>query len=254
MKIKLYLVLGLTLFSFACQIKQTNFETTSEKNVVDSFSQTFSIVDSLEKYYSADSVLLIDDAVGATLFIGKASSSNYAVFVIPDSILVFFQHRTDEQWRNTDILIYKLDFSFSDYIDLNGDGFKDIRVSSISGAAGNLENRVFLFENKTNSFRHNEYYDLPNIEYDSKNNFIKSWWFSGVVHCQEKWKYKITGDSLTFDLGASYCPDEETQGETATIDFFKKAGDQKIITKRLSGKSDNLWGIFEQAFWDTSIE
>jgi hypothetical protein len=125
-------------------------------------------------------------------------------------------------------------------------------VSCISGAAGNTENRVFLFDPKARSFKHNKYYDLPNVEYDSKNNFIKSWWFAGVVHCQEKWKYKITGDSLTFDLGVSYCPDEKTQGETGTIAFFKKIGDKEITTKKMSGKSDKLWSIFEESFWNTS--
>jgi hypothetical protein len=252
MNIKSLIFYGLTLFIFSCQTDHSDNKKNIGNKKIKPSNQKISVVDSLEKYYYADSVLIIDDSLHSTLFIRKANHCNYAVLVIPDSILIFFQHQTNENWKSTDTLIYKLDFSFSDYIDLNGDGFKDIRVSCISGAAGNTENKVFLFEPKTNSFKHNKYYDLPNIEYDSKNNFIKSWWFAGIDHCQEKCKYKITEDSLTFDLGISYCPNEQNKGKTGTIEFFKQIGNKKITTKKISGKSDKLWIIFEQSFWDTS--
>jgi hypothetical protein len=252
MKIQSLLFCGLIFLIDSCQTNHSENKTTIEKKEINPSTQKFSVVDSLEKYYSADSVLLIDDSLGSTLFIRKANNCNYAGWVIPDSILVFFQHQSNEKWRATDTLKYKLDFSFSKHIDLNGDGFKDVRVSCFSGMAANTENRVFLFDPKTSSFKHNEYYDLPNVEYDSTNNFIKSWWFAGADHCQEKLKYSITGDSLTFDLGVSYCPDEKTQG--ATITFFKRIGANDITTKEISGKSDTLWSLFEQSFWDTSNE
>lgn len=251
---KLIMLFELTLFVISCQINQAKVKTTIEKREMKITSLSFSVVDSLYKYSNADSVLLVDDSLHATLFIGKVNDRNFAVWVIPDSILVFFQHRSNSQWAATDTLKYKLDFSFAECIDLNGDNIKDVRVSCLSGSAGNTENRVFLFDNNTKSFYHNKYYDLPNVEYDAKNKFIKSWWFAGVVHCQEKWKYKITGDSLTFDLGVSYCPDEKTQGETGTIEFYKKVGDKEVITNKLTGISDTIWNIFEQSLWNTSDE
>jgi hypothetical protein len=236
---------------FGCRHFESRIKTNSTETQITATSQVFSLTDSLEKYYSADSVLLIDDKLGATLFIGKANSCQYGVWIIPDSILIFFQHRINESWSTTDTLRYKLIFSFAQQIDLNGDRLKDIRVSCISGVAANTENSVFLFDRGTNSFKHNAYYDLPNVEYDAENHFVKSWWFSGYTNCQEKGKYIITGDSLTFDLGVSYCPDEKTHGKTGTLKFFKKNGQKEITIKKVNGKSNKIWSLFTQSLWDT---
>lgn len=129
-----------------------------------------------------------------------------------------------------------------------------MRISTASGAAGNTENIVFLFDSKQAKFRHNCYYDLPNVELNRQHQFIKSWWYAGVVHCQDKRKYRITGDSLTFDTGVSYCPNEKRQGETGTLEFYKLTGGRRSTSRKTTGDADKLMGIFIKALWDASDE
>jgi len=129
-----------------------------------------------------------------------------------------------------------------------------VRVSTVSGSAGNTENVVFLFDSKQAKFRHNRYYDLPNVELDRKHQFIKSWWYAGVVHCQDKRKYRITGDSLTFNTGVSYCPNEQRQGETGTLEFYKLTDGKKTTIRKTTGDADKLMSTFVKALWDASDE
>jgi hypothetical protein len=245
-----YLLLVLLAVAGSCQTTFKSPQATLSKQPVRS-RQGVTIADSLAKYQAADSLLLVNDSTHTVLHIGKAGTAKYAIWLV-DSTLIFYQQQSGRQWLACDTLSYTLDFSFAQSTDLNADGVADVRISTISGSAGNTENVVFLFDSKQGRFRHNRYYDLPNVELDKQHKFIKSWWYAGVVHCQEKWRYRITGDSLTFEAGVSYCPNQKDLGNTGKLEFYKLVKKRKVTTKKYAGDAEKLMDTFIQALWDAS--
>ena len=211
----------------------------------------FSVIDSLNKYSAADSVLIVDDSTEAVLFIGKANEISFGVLACPDSLLKFYQN-VSNKWEAIDSFEYNLAVSFIDRKDLNGDKKSDVKISTLSGSAGNTENVVFLFDSKSKKFKRNKYYEMSNVEYDSISHFVRSSWFAGAVHCQTKYKYKITGDSLKLVLAASYCPDEKSMRETGVLEITKPQGNKEVVLRTVKGKSEKVWNEFEHTFWDSS--
>ncbi len=244
------LLLSLLVFTCSCQPSPKAKPAASPKARVPG-SHGFAVADSLRKYQSADSLLLVSDDTRALLHIGKAGAARYAICLV-DSTLVFYQQQPNQSWYACDTLTYTADFSFARSMDLNADGIKDVRISTISGSAGNTENVVFLFDSRQARFRHNDYYDLPNVELDRQHQFIKSWWYSGVVHCQDKWKYQITRDSLTLDSETTYCPDEHIPVRRATLTVATYKNGRKVNTEEHAGKPDKLWRTFTHSLWDSS--
>ena len=110
---------------------------------------------------------------------------------------------------------------------------------SVTAAGNNSENLIFIFN--------------PNIQFDKFKGIIHSAWWASAAHGQNQETYKITGDSLTFDQGISYCLKKEVHDNIATIDFYTIKGDSSIVNKRITGNSKRLWKLFEKAFWDTNI-
>lgn len=197
--------------------------------------------------------MIVDNADDkySTLFIGKAEKHSYAIWMEMDSLMVFYQKPDGKKWKLTDSFYYGMPFSYAENADLNGDGFDDVKVSSFNGAAGNTENRIFIYNTVSQTFKLNEFYSLPNVKYNRKGKFIQSSWFSGVVHCQEKYKYNIVGDSLAFDMGVTFCPNDEDEGKTGTLEFYKMVNNKRVTIKKETGLSNNLWGKFDHTFWNS---
>jgi hypothetical protein len=242
-------LLWLVWLAAGCQTQRTDTEIITNNSPAKTISPPFSVMDSLDKYADTDSILLGDERLGLFLFIGKINECNFSVLAKPNNEIVFFQRRASTQWIATDTVQDSPCCSFVRCLDLNGDGSKDVAIACISAA--NTTNKVFLFDNASKSFAHNKHYDLVNVDYDEKQRFVRSSWFAGIVHCQEKQKYKIVGDSLAFDLGISYCPNLETGNKIATVKFYKKIGNSKVTTKETSGEANKLWRLFQKSLWDT---
>ena len=222
----------------------------TEKEII---KDGFSVIDSLNKYTNKDSLLIVDNADDkySTLFIGKVEKHSYAVWMESDSLLVFYQKPDAKHWSISNTFYYGMPVNYVEGEDLNGDRFKDVKLCSFNGAAGNTENRIFLYDPSSGIFKLNEFYSLPNIKYNEKGKFIQSSWFSGAVHCQEKYKYIITGDSLIFDMGATFCPNEADGGTTGTLEYYKKINGRRITIENRKGKSGRLCSKFENAFWNS---
>ena len=119
MKNKFYQLFLLILILSACNPSPKSSSTTSNTKVE---NRAFDLTDSLNKYSNADSVLIIGNGVPEILFISKANKMNYAIWINPDSVLVFYQKNANEKWKVMDTLDYKTDFSFVNRVDINGDG------------------------------------------------------------------------------------------------------------------------------------
>ena len=89
---------------------------------------------------------------------------------------------------------------------------------------------------------------------DERRKFIKSWWYAGVVQGQDKWKYEITGDSLTFREGVSYCPSQRNAGKTGKLKFYTWVNKRRVTTKTYRGDAGKLLAAFSKALWDASGE
>lgn len=245
-------IIAVFIFS-SCKTKSNDSNFIQQTNPVAKdttlLTSDFSFVDTLDKYKNFDT-LSKDDKV---FYIGKVHSKPFGLFQISDTSFVLFQ-KERQAWFLSDTIILA-DIVDTKYVDLNGDGFKDIIIAQDYTAAGaNSENVVLLYNNKTGLLRHNVSYDLPNIQYDSKKRLIYSAWFGSANHPQEKMVYKTSGDSLIFDKGITYIPDEKTQGEIGTVEFYTEIKGKRIVTKTLKGKADKMFDVFDKEFWDTTDE
>ncbi len=211
--------------------------------------QGFSLTDSLNKYQNADSLF---DKEPHRYYVGTANKRPFALVSISDTTTAFYQKKGAD-WHITDTLQFpplsiKLD-------DLNGDGFNDIVMTyNITGIGGNAENVSLLYYSATREFKHNEYFDLPNISYDPKSKLVRAPWWSGSVHPQDKMTYSLVGDSVALKEGVVYTPTESTQGATATVEFYSMQGTHRIVSKKVKGNADRLYKIFEKALWDSEDE
>ena len=123
---------------------------------------------------------------------------------------------------------------------------------NVTGAGGNSENTSLIYYPAQKQFRHNHYFDLPNIFYDTTTNLIHSAWWASSNHPQNKMVYTITGNSLNFKEGVTYQPDEITQGEIGTVEFYNMENDKRVVTKKIKGKSEKTFDVFTYALWDSS--
>jgi hypothetical protein len=250
---KLLTILCSITLIVSCHTKQANDKKNTSK--IFSFTDTtelaekFSIIDSLNKYSSSDSLAKFKFF---SIYAAKINVENIGLVQTSDSMTLVYQKIFDK-WTVTDTLNYSL------YViqptDLNGDNFKDLIITYfVTGSGGNAENVCLLYYPATKQFKHNKHFDLPNIHYDKKSNLVFSAWWSGVTNPQEKMAYKISGDSLTFKEGVTYIPDEDSKGERGTVEFYGILDNKRIINKRIKGMSEKTFGIFTKALWDTSEE
>jgi hypothetical protein len=242
------------LFLLSCQQGETSHtpaKTIEQTENAENGIPLFSVMDSMNKYANVDSIMLEGSRLYTNLFIGRANDRQLAVqWIEKKNCIVFFQ-KQNEAWLATDTVDFYFEFCHIKFEDLNGDEINDAVVYSPAGSAGNLENVVFLFNPSTGSFQHNSDYDLPNVQYDRENKWIRSWWYGGATHCQTKEKYNMKGEHVVFDSGITYCPNDSTLGETGIIEYYKMNGEKKVITKTIPGKYDQLYKIFDSAFWNS---
>ena len=92
--------------------------------------------------------------------------------------------------------IYKPYTDLIQLVDLNSDGYLDLRLLHASGATGNNWYATYLFDKKTNKFRyHSELSNLSGLRYDKKSGLIKTyercgWCAEFIGH------YKMIDDKL----------------------------------------------------------
>ena len=214
------------------------------KSCISENEDDFSVIDSLQKYYSADSLIL--DYEGYTLCIAKANGASFAALMFEDS-LIFYQKTRGEIWTATDT-VEGVNTNNFDRTDINADGYSDVIFPS-EGPAG-TNNKVFLFNRKSGLFQHNEQFDLPNISCDFKTKTIRSLaLYPSIAACQYKMRYKISGHNLIFDLGVSICPDKQNPLKSGTIKFYKIIKGREVTTKIIRGKRAVISRIFDKALW-----
>jgi len=226
------LLRSLSSISVKAQTVQSSYQT-----------ESFSLKDSLNKYSDADSVFFCEELSHVILFVGKANNINFGIW-IPDSTLFFYQ-RLNKQWICTDSLAFDL-YSFTKCIDLNGDGKKDIRISTVEGHSGNTFNKVFLYDDRLKRFRRNEGYDLSNVEFDQTNKCVRSSFFATMG--STKSKYRIEEDSLVLDSEINFkLKDNHKRAIVEIIDY--STGRKRI--KKKYGRCDRMTIFFSNALWDS---
>jgi hypothetical protein len=239
---------------FAC--RETKEKTVEANRIVFSYPHAkeaivfFSTIDSLEKYTGTDSMVIEDVRLNTSLFIGRLNQCDIGVQWFEHNLNVVFFQKINEKWI-ADTTVFYFETCYVKTEDMNGDQIEDMIVYSPSGSAGNLQNQVYLFHPSKRKFIHNPEYDLENVQYDTENHFLRSWRYAGVVHCQTKEKYVIKGEHVVFEGGITYCPDDETMGETGKLEYYTQKGDEKVVTKTVAGKFDKLYKIFDATFWDS---
>jgi hypothetical protein len=248
---RLQIIFIVLIFICSCQTKTSNSAGLTNSTNIKTTKQNkrFSPVDTLKKYSGSDT---LNNYGTYPFYVGSANKREFGFIQTTDSTSIIYQ-REGENWKVTDT--FKFPLYRVTKIDLNGDGYQDLEVTySVTAAGNNSENLVFIFNPKTSKFRHNKYYDLPNIQFDKSKGIIHSAWWASAALGQNKETYKITGDSLNFDQGISYSPKGKPHSDIASIEFYTLKGDSTIVNKRITGNSKRLWKMFEKALWDTSID
>ena len=214
-----------------------------------------SVLDSLQKYSGTDSLYLEYKNSDEMIFIGKANNVEYGAWMIYDdtnSQVVFYQ-KASNSWKATDTIENQDGaLCYFSRADLNGDGFQDIKISTVNGAHGNYETVVYLFDPKSHLFKNNVCYDLTNVSYDPVRKYVRSIWYGSVAGCQEKTTYKIVADSLVFHEGVMYCPDNEQPSTKASLEFYTMRYGERITLRKIVDDPQKLWDKYTSALWDTS--
>jgi hypothetical protein len=189
------------------------------------------------------------DTINAILYIGKANNVHFGL-TLKDSKIAFYQ-KINGEWIISDTTDFFEPISIK-YMDLNGDGFDDIRISSIYDREnGDVLTCVFLFNNLTNNFKLTESFGQDNVEYDKENKFVKSWLGCKKGQGGVKWKSIIIGDKLKVDSTITFAVD--TDKRIGTLNLYKGsngAGHNPVKTE--IGNPDSLWIKFNKTFWDSN--
>lgn len=238
----LFILLPIVLF-LSCESRKKGVSIDTAGFIPDS-TELF-IKDSLEKYAGTDGLYFFDTS---RCYIGTTNNKGYAFYEMNDSTTILYQ-KTVLDWVATDSFPYFL-FAPVQVKDLNGDSYPDlVFIYNITGAGGNVQNHCMLYRPSSGLFEHDKHFDLPNILYDPKKNLVFSSWWGSANHPQEKMSYKIAGDSLVFEEGVTYLPDETSQGERGTVEFYRMKNEERIVLKKVSGNSDRTFAVFEKALW-----
>jgi|GEM_PF-6242456 len=210
--------------------------------------QQFSVTDSLLKYSQADSLVLPyeeedwalnDPETGDSskfikkgiFFVGQLNDIHFA-FTIASSDINFYQ-LTDGNWQKEKspyLHLSSKDFKIK-YVDLDGNGLRDIVVSSVIRRETNdWSNAVFLFDKNLNQFSFRSW-TAENLEYDKETGLID-------------------GEELSLQKMVRYFEDK---GQ-ARIEYSHPEESTDVIDSKIVGKPDSVWTIFSTALWDTRNE
>jgi len=225
--------------------------------------QQFSVTDSLRKYSRADSLVLPYEEEGwawndpetgdssnfikkGIFFVGQLNKVRFA-FTIASSDINFYQ-LIDGDWQKEKspyLLLSSQDFKIK-YVDLDGNGLRDIVVSSVIRRETNdWSNAVFLFDKNLNKFSFRSW-TAENLEYDKETGMIRS--RQGFCNC--KLLFKIDGEELNLQKMVRYFEDK---GQ-ARIEYSHPEESTDVIDLKILGKPDSVWTIFSTSLWDTRNE
>ena len=162
------------------------------------------------KYYNIDDKKIALDTLKRYETFDKLFFRNENLAVFKDKIIEFeiavvfsqkqmciFEKKQDGNWH-LDKQELKTDFAEVPHkielLDLNGDNYKDLKMTHYEGAYGFSHPKVYLFQAKDSTFKRNPHFDLSEISYDNQTNLVHT--HAYVPHIKEKNTYKIVADSL----------------------------------------------------------
>ena len=225
---------------------ENNFS--NKKKIIYTDTLPFSADDTFNKYAGDDT--LYGYRMQA-FFVGRMNNVNYGIVYKKDLTLIY--QKENNHWMVTDS-IPKNCMGRVEYADLNGDNYNDlIIITGISAAGGNRENYILLFNPQKNKFKHNEYYDLLNIQYDKNKNMVETFW-NGTIHGGSKSIYKITGDSLTFIETVYFHHPEIKADEDYTIDFYEGVNGKGILKNSITGNWEKIYEMYKNELFPLPYE
>lgn len=186
------------------------------------------------------------DTIDAFLYIGNANKAQFGL-TLKDSRIALYQ-KINDSWVITDTTDFFNPICLKQ-IDLNGDGYEDLRISTLYDKQnGDVLTCAFIFNKLTNSFKLNESFGQANVEYDKKKNFVKFW-----IGCKKgqggvKWKGIVVGDQLIVDSTVTFYADHDKN--IGILELYKGpngASYQPIKSEK--GNPDSLWIKFSRTFW-----
>lgn len=242
-------ILSLTFLIFFtnCRLKHAkqHFETNGKKVE----NPIFHTVDTLNKYLNADSFINFPNR---RIYTGTVEGIQVGFESIKDSITYFYE-LDNAYWAKEDSFEYGVIFISPE--DLNGDRFKDIiATNNTTASGGNLENMVFLFDPVQHKFYHNNFFDLPNIHYDSLTHLIHSHWRGGPYSNLSKRTYSLSGDSLIFQDEIVYIQYEAYTTGIVQLEYYRKKNGKRTLVNRIKGKGERIFKIFTKTLWNSRDE
>ena len=224
-------------------------------------------LDTLQRYEKFDKVFFKNENIA--VFKDKISEFEIAV-VVSEKQLCIFEKKDDGPWH-LDKRALTTDYAEVpdkiELLDLNGDNYEDLKMTHYEGAYGFSYPKVYLFQAKDSTFKHNPNFDLSEISYDAQTNLVHT--HAYVPHIKEKNTYKIVADSLQLleqllcyqgdyidDEEAIYLKTKYPSGSRNYIFHFKMKNNKKQIYKVIEDKSDTTneaSDYFYKTLWKTNF-
>lgn len=132
-------------------------------------------------------IVSINDSLAAT-----------TIYTTYDSFYILIKKLDKNQWIETqriDLLVSGIDKRAPDVMDINGDGYNDLRVYKMTGArGGNQYYYVYLYDSIKGQFNFLKgSTEMPNLVYNPKKKLIEGLGYTASLHYV--W-FKVQNDSL----------------------------------------------------------
>ena len=203
---------------------------------------------------SCDTVVAIEDSIfnesGGKLLIAQANGIWVTVFVLNDTESYVFQ-KVNRNWALIDSFKSEsLDLSGMTIVDLNGDGFEDVRIA-YPVMRGNNICLSLIYNPGKRQFHHNEEFDLINIGFDSSKRYVRSCALGGLFD-NSKRIYKVKGNNLILIKSVEMEIYAAGKYGTVKIKTLQKNGAYKTRIFKKSGNGTHE--LFERLLWSDDLD
>lgn len=135
--------------------------------------------------------------------------------------------------------------------DLNFDGYKDLVVTTLQGAYGNIFPTVFIYDKVNKTYKRAKNFDLVNLEIDKKNKLLRSQLFTSVCGSPHKWVFKVQNDNIELlDVAFLTIKCNDQNFTTPIINIFNYK--DNIVVDSFVKQTENAWELYHKALWDNS--
>ncbi len=212
-------------------------------------------IDFIKRYDNGcDTIVTIEDSIfnerGGKLLIAKSNGIKVAVFVLNDTESYVFQKVNRNLALIESFKSESLDLSGMTIVDLNGDGFEDVKIA-YPVMRGNNICLSLIYNPGKRQFHHNEEFDLLNIGFDSSKRYVRSCALGGLFD-NSKRIYRVSGNHLI--LIKSVAMEIYAAGKYGTVKIKTRQKNGAYKTRIIKKTGNGTHELFERLLWSDGLD